>query len=135
MQFSGTELDDDKKISSYGIKDNDTIIVMLRQLRGGSIPPLCISDLLLDQQFNYDFTNVDDGNTKFYRGGKRYYRPCGWKQFALKVKGKYEDDKWLGEPGYRRGSSEGEWPVSYHGTGENESYNIAQEGFKLSKWL
>ena len=56
-------------------------------------------------------TNVDDGNTEFYRGGKWYYRACGWNRFASKVRGKYEDDKWLGEPGYRRDSSEGEWPL------------------------
>ena len=41
----------------------------------------------------------------------------------------YGDNKWLGTAGYRVESSEGEWPVSYHGTGVNVSGNIAQERY------
>ena len=47
--------------------------------------------------------------------------------------GRFEDDSWLGELGQRFHSSEGEWPVSYHGTGESASGSIAQDGFRLSK--
>ena len=52
---------------------------------------------------------------------------------ALKVLDQYCDNKWLGRSGHRTGSSEGEWPVSYHGTGVNVSGSIAQEGYDLSK--
>ena len=86
---------------------------------------------LLDPQFDFDFTYRRDGKTKYYRGGERYYRPCGWRRFALKVKGirKYEDDKWLGEPGPRQHSSEGEWPVCYYGTRVKMFQTIAQKGY------
>ena len=46
---------------------------------------------------------------------------------------RYRDNKWLGRSGHRTGSSDGEWPVSYHGTGVNVSGSIAQEGYDLSK--
>ena len=36
---------------------------------------------------------------------------------------------WLGAGGIRTESSEGEWPVSYHGTAKAGNGNIAQEGY------
>ena len=62
-----------------------------------------------------------------------YYRPYGWRRYALKVLGKYDGDTWLGKKGYRLDSSPGEWPVSYHGTAIGNTGNIAQEGYDLSK--
>ena len=53
-----------------------------------------------------------------YRGGYEYHWPYGWKRYAIKVLGRFENDNWLGEKGLWFDSSEGEWPVSYHGTGE-----------------
>ena len=49
--------------------------------------------------------------------------------------GRYDDDKWLGEKGYRTHSINGEWPVSYHGSGESVTGSIAlpQDGYRLSK--
>ena len=58
--------------------------------------PLILSDSLLDPGYDYDFSSETDDGTEYYRGGKRYYRPYGWKRIALKVHGKYEDDTWLG---------------------------------------
>ena len=75
---------------------------------------------------------MDDG-TKYYRGGHEYHRPYGWQRHAIKVLGRFEDDTWLGERGQRNGSSDGEWPVSYHGTGHSVSGSIAQDGYNLSK--
>ena len=66
---------------------------------------------------------------KFFRGGKEYKRPCGWKRIALKVAGKYEDDVWLGME-----NDEGEWPVAYHGTNFKEMYDICLKGFDIEKW-
>ncbi|XP_072304424.1 uncharacterized protein [Eucyclogobius newberryi] len=61
-----------------------------------------------DRKFDYDFTNVKDGEKRFVRGGEPYNRPCGWRRVALSVWDKYESDVWLGT------GSEA-WPVSYQG--------------------
>ena len=50
-----------------------------------------INDVLLETTFYRDFTDVLDDGTEFYRGGKRYYHPYGWKRYALKVR---DIDKW-----------------------------------------
>ena len=110
----------------------DTLHLVLR-LRGGGAPTYYIDDSLLDPAFDYDFTGKRDDGTVFYRGGERYYRPYGWKRCALKVLNRYSNNKWLGDAGHRVGSCDGEWPVSYHGTGVNVSGSIAQEGYNLSK--
>ena len=93
-----------------------------------------IDSSLLDPYYDYDFTDIKDGDEKFERGRKRYYRPCGWQRYALKVKGnpKYGDDKWLGQEGHRLESTDGEWPVSYHGTQKECSDSITRQGFLLS---
>ena len=58
-----------------------------------------VDDDLLDPLYDYYFRDIFDGNKKFYRGGLDYKRPCGWKRYALKVEGKYENDIWLGDSG------------------------------------
>ena len=85
----------------------------------------------LDPGYDYDFTNEkDDGKT--YRRGKYpdtagrdwagkpipYYRPYGWKRYALKILGRkeYGGDDWIGSNGIRTETDGSEWPVSYHGT-------------------
>ncbi|CAG0891794.1 unnamed protein product [Darwinula stevensoni] len=108
---------------------------------GGSrrTTPSSTSDvqLILDKSFrdpewDYDFTNFRD-TTAFYRGGQRYYRPCGWKRYAIKVKGVYESDAWLGPPGARHESDVDEWPVSYHGTSFDNAKSIAAHRYLVSK--
>ena len=76
--FNGKQLQDHVQLSDYGIKDQCTIHLVLR-LRGGGCPTYYIDDSLLDPAFDYDFTGKKDDGTVFYRGGKRYYRPYGWK--------------------------------------------------------
>ena len=88
---------------------------------------------LLHPSFDYDFTNMVDDGTQYMRGGKVYQRPYGWKRIALKVIGKYEDGDWLGPRGIRKGSSNKEWPVSYHGTEKRFGKSIADEGYDVSK--
>ena len=130
--FDGKQLKDSQRVYEVGIEPNATVHMVLR-LRGGGCPTYYIDDCLLDPTFDYNFSSGRDDGTPFYRGGKRYYRPYGWKRYALKVLGRYEDDTWLGRAGYRTNSSPGEWAVSYHGTAVASSGSIGQEGYDLSK--
>lgn len=68
-----------------------------------------IDDDFLDPSYDYDFRGINDGEQKFYRGGLEYRRPCGWKRYALKVKGKFENDLWLGDTG--KSNNDSEWAV------------------------
>uniref|UniRef100_UPI0037E74844 uncharacterized protein n=1 Tax=Semicossyphus pulcher TaxID=241346 RepID=UPI0037E74844 len=69
-------------------------------------------------QFDYDFTNIKDGNAKFLRGNEPYVRPCGWNRVALRVQQRYEGgDVWLG-------TGKDAWPVSYHGHNMDGSLGI-----------
>lgn len=69
-------------------------------------------------QYDYDFTNIKDGDTKFLRGNEQYFRPCGWKRFALRVVQKYDGgDGWLG-------TGTNAWPVSYNGQSMDGSLGI-----------
>jgi hypothetical protein len=56
---------------------------------------LGIDSSYFDPQHDYDFTSIDDKQTgrKQYKGGEKYYRPCGWKRFALNVNTKNKDIK------------------------------------------
>lgn len=85
----------------------------------------------LDPGYDYDFTNEKD-NGKTYRRGEYpdtagrdwagkpipYYRPYGWKRYALKILGRkeYGGNDWIGSDGIRTETDGKEWPVSYHGT-------------------
>ncbi|XP_030202218.1 uncharacterized protein LOC115535289 [Gadus morhua] len=72
-------------------------------------PPIKINPAtFFDPRFDYDFTNVKDGEQSFSRGEERYVRPCGWRRVALRVLGYDGGDAWLG-------TGPDAWPVSYHG--------------------
>ena len=134
LTFNGKELEDSKELCHYNIGEDCTLYVTYVASSGRS-PIYYIDDSLLDSKYDYDFTNMRDDGTKYYRGEKLYYRPYGWKRYGLKVLGKYDngDNTWLGENGIRTISCSGEWPVSYHGTGINAGRSIAQEGYDVSK--
>ena len=100
----------DKTLKDY-LEDGDIILISYCH-NGGGGEEFYIDDDLLDPSYDYDFKGVNDGNIKFYRGGLEYKRPWGWNRYALKVIGKYENNKWLDDSG----KSNGECVVSYHGT-------------------
>ena len=118
------EEDKYKSLKDFDIEDGDMISIY-DICRGGE--EFYIDDDLLDPSYDYDFRGVNDGNQKFYRGGLEYKRPCGWNRYALKVKGKYENDKWIDGPG----ESNGEWAVSYHGTLQDNMKSIYYNGYRI----
>ena len=126
LGFHGKLLDDTYTLAHYSITNNSTIKLTVR-VRGGSVDLFYLDDKYLDSKWDYDFTNIDDGDTKFMRGGHRYHRPCGWNRIAIKVLRKYPDgEAWLGMNG-----SPGEWAVTYHGTHEGAFNGICKEGIKI----
>jgi len=91
---------------------------------------------MFDKKWNADFRYLPpDPPNAYTRGGRDYRRPIGALRYAIRVLGKYADgDAWLGAPGHdRTNSSEGEWPVAYHGTGEPNAQGIIEQGFLTSK--
>ena len=66
----------------------------------GPSVPLILDNNLLSPHLDYDFSNMADDGKEYYRGGKRYHRPYGWRRIALNVKGQYQDRTWLGRGGF-----------------------------------
>lgn len=131
--FAGKQLEDGPAIAEYGICKGSTIYMVLRLSGGGTVSYL-INDKLMAPEWDFDFTRLSDVGVTFRRGkGFEYKRPCGWRRFALRVKGRYGDDVWLGRAGARTDDSEDEWPVSYHGTGCNNACSIAEDGYKARR--
>ena len=81
---------------------NITLILRLR----GCYEEFHLPDNLLSPKYDYDFTNIKDKGKIFMRGYE-YKRPCCWKRYVLKVKGKYENDNWLGYKG--KSNNDNEW--------------------------
>lgn len=113
-------------IKECKIKDGDNLYYGRMVVGGGD--EFYIADDFLDPSYDYDFRGLNDGNQKFYRGGLEYKRPCGWKRYALKVNGKFENDLWLGDTG--KSNNDSEWAVSYHGTKQNFVDSICQTGLR-----
>ncbi len=135
--YNGKEFENSKTLSDYKIDNKTTLHIVLKQLltlyskKPEKQEEYHIPNNLFDPQYDYDFTYINDTNKKFMRGGLEYKRPCGWKRFALKVSGKYENDNWLTDKGTCINDSE--WAVSYHGTKVEKGSSIIEYGLKLSE--
>ena len=99
----------------------------------GETPLFYIPDSAFDPTWDCDFTNKSGDGEKCQRGEYPYKRPYGWNRRAVNVLGKYHDDEWLGQGGWRSESSPGEWPVSYHGIKIQNVSNIVNKGYDTGK--
>lgn len=71
---------------------------------------------LREDQLDYRGNRLSGWAENEIRGNKPYYPPIGWIGFGLKVKGKYENDLWMGNF-----NTPGEWCIAYHGVGRGRS--------------
>ncbi|CAG8622027.1 9855_t:CDS:1, partial [Paraglomus brasilianum] len=129
LVFAGIQLEDGSHtLAYYNIQRENTLYLILRLPGGGGYVLSYLPSSALDPRYDYDFTHIKDIGAMFMRGKARYRRPCGWQRFALKVAGRYDngDDTWLG-------AGKTAWPVSYHGTTEDNARSIAEEGYLESK--
>ena len=132
LQYGGKKLDDKKTPREQNVPLGSTLISSRTYWYGdGPHPVYYIKDSDLEPEKDYDFTREERKTCE--RGGYVYERPVGWDRCALKVKGKYENDIWLGEDGWRDKSTPGEWAVSYHGTKMTNTRSISATGYKTSK--
>ena len=131
--FADEQLENDKMVSDYSITNHSVLHIVLT-LRTGGDSLYYIDGALLAPGYDYDFTNVTDGATKYYRGKFVYTRPCGWQRKAMKVIGEYGDNVWLGGGGIRTDTTPGEWPVSYHSAATStQGLNIGEVGSRESR--
>ena len=118
--FNSNVLKDDYTIGGLGVRPHAYCFLIVIDGKDVTKTKFHLDPSDLAPEYDYDFTNVrDSDSTQYYRGDFEYKRPCGWRRFALKVKGRREyglDDVWLGPNGIRTASAAKEWPVSYHGT-------------------
>jgi hypothetical protein len=84
-------------------------------------------DKIFDFRFNEDLRSRKEAPLQ-RRGGVLYREPVGWKRFAIKSKGVYDngDNTWM-----KMSGEEGEWGVAYHGTAMKIVPLIVENGFKV----
>ncbi|KND04649.1 uncharacterized protein SPPG_00365 [Spizellomyces punctatus DAOM BR117] len=129
IAFERTELEDHHTLSTYSLYHEARLTLLPDSAQFLSFFPPA---KYLEPGWDRDYSKCGDNQIVGLRGGHCYVRPTGWLRFGLKVKGKYEDDMWLGAPGPRNESSEGEWIVTYHGTSYTNIASIVQKGYRAS---
>jgi len=128
--FHNECLDDDRTVKDYGLQPESTVYLRCRLKGGGGPLTVYVSTDGLAPRFDCDFTYATEDGRRFMRGRFEYKRPYGWKRYAVRALGRYENDEWLGPDGDRTEEASGEWPVSYHGTNINNADKIIKEGYK-----
>lgn len=102
----------------------DSFIACLRNARidvSGSDP-----EVMFDFRYSQDFRTIKDSGKKLSRGGHEYTIPCGWKRFAVNVKGRFDN----GNNNWLREDNSG-WAVAYHGTEGKNLPGILSTGFRV----
>ena len=130
LTYEGKQLEEGRSLNDYGITSAATISWVPCLPEGGPSLSYFFDPNEFDFNYDFDFSQMKDDGKTYMRGGFEYKRPYGWKRFGLRVKGKYEDDIWLGPNGIRTEEAPGEWPVSYHGTNVSNARKILETGFK-----
>uniref|UniRef100_A0A914QI48 Ubiquitin-like domain-containing protein n=1 Tax=Panagrolaimus davidi TaxID=227884 RepID=A0A914QI48_9BILA len=131
--FNCQLLDTSRTLICYEIEDGSTITMNLGISMTGCRFYYVRPDLF-DMQYSCEYANTNmDNQTQMFCAGKPYIRPLEARRFAIKVRGKYEDMKWLGQPSTSIRVIPGEWPMAYHGTSEVNILEIVKSGFDLSK--
>ena len=128
--YEGKQLEECQSLNDYGITSAATISWVPCLPKGGPSLSYFFDPNEFDFNYDFDFSQMKDDGKTYMRGGFEYKRPYGWKRFGLKVRGKYENDIWLGPDGIRTEEAPGEWPVSYHGTNVSNARKIVETGFK-----
>lgn len=84
---------------------------------------------IFDYRYSQDFRGKAETEPS-ERGGVMYQEPVGWKKFAVRVKGKFDDgdNAWLCLDGRK-----GEWAVAYHGTNAAAMLNIISGGMRVGE--
>lgn len=85
------------------------------------------ADRTFDFANNQDYRHGWRGPRVLIRGGAEYEVPLGWKRYAVRVAGNYDDgdNAWMSLDG-----REGEWAVAYHGTHHEALAPIVLDGLK-----
>ena len=78
--YFGSQMLLQHNIGNYDIRDGNCLKLVNNHLYGAGLmkQEYYIDADSFEPSYDYDFTNIYDGNKKFYRGGLEYKRPCGW---------------------------------------------------------
>uniref|UniRef100_A0A914DDT2 Ubiquitin-like domain-containing protein n=1 Tax=Acrobeloides nanus TaxID=290746 RepID=A0A914DDT2_9BILA len=135
--FKGDQLFDEAPLAFYHIMQATAINMVIYESGKECTSHMFENKEFFENEFNADFTKLQDDGTQYTRGGRPYFRPFGSFRYGINLRKMKDmnDPSWLGRPGHRTDSTPGEWPVAYHGTREINAGKILEEGFRLDKCI